>query len=85
MSPSTREPGGPLLKELKGIQSAARIAIRVVRDLERETGGDIFGRFVIGENEELNEEVVAEAIEFLRHARHLYTTQELTLIVVAKA
>jgi hypothetical protein len=72
-----------LVAELKGVAEAARTAVRAVRDLEREMGGDVFGRYVIESGEAISD-VEDEIGEFLRHARHLYPDQELTLLVIAK-
>jgi hypothetical protein len=72
-----------LVAELKGVAEAARTAVRAVRDLERQAGGDVVGRFVIHEGEEVPD-VEQEAVEFLKHARSIYPDQELTLLVIAK-
>lgn len=74
-----------LVSELKRVQGTARDAIRAVRALEREVGGDVFGRFVLASDEQVDDFASAELLAFLRHARHLYTGHELTVLVIAKA
>jgi hypothetical protein len=73
-----------IVEELKAIQRAARDATRAVRSLENETGGDVFGRFVIDEGEDFDAEVEREVLEFVRHARHMYPQNELSLILTAR-
>ena len=74
----------PLVEELKSVQRTARDALRAVRDLGREVGGDVFGKFAIEADEPIDDEVLLELRAFLDHARDVYEDQELTLIVVAK-
>jgi hypothetical protein len=68
---------------LKRLQSTARDAIRAVLELGRVQDADLFGRYVLREHEDLDDEVVGEVVDLLHLARQTYPTQQIEVIVIA--
>lgn len=67
-------------RTFKRLEQVAREALRAARELERVEQSDLYGRYVVEEDETLDED---EVLEFLRLARQIYPTQELEIIVIA--
>lgn len=67
-------------RTIRKLRETARDALRAVRALE-ELESDIFGQYVLGPKEELDE---ADLYEFIRLARQTYPKQELAIIVTAR-
>lgn len=70
-------------EKFKRLHRTAREALRAVRDLERVQDDDLFGRYVLDEHEELDDENLDEVAELLHLARQTYPTQRLDIIVMA--
>ena len=68
---------------LKRLQSTARDAIRAVLELGRVQDSDLFGRYVLDEHEQLDQNVLDEVADLLRLARQTYPTQQIEVIVMA--
>jgi hypothetical protein len=70
--------------KLKKLQYVARDAIRALREPERVTDVDIFGRFTLAPDEPLDDDTIAEIMQFVRLARDTFPQQELDVSVIAR-
>lgn len=70
--------------KIKRLQSTAREALRAVRELARVQEADLFGRYVLQEQEQIDDETLDEVAELLYLARETYPTQQLEVIVMAR-
>lgn len=69
-------------RSFRKLREAAREALRAVHALEEASGEvDVFGRYVLGPEEQYDTD---EVFQFLYLAREMHPHQELTLIVTAR-